>query len=36
MMEQKGQNNVNIYIPEVASATAEVPIDDVINAVVKY
>lgn len=36
MMEQKGQNNVNIYIPEVASATAEVTIDDVINAVVKY
>ncbi len=35
MMEQKGQN-VNIYIPEVAAATAEVTIDDIIEAVQKY
>ena len=36
MLEKKGQNDVNIYIPEVASATAEVTIDEVINAVLKY
>ncbi len=35
MLEKKGQNDVNIYIPEVASATAEVTIDEVINALRK-
>lgn len=35
MMEQKGQN-VPIYIPEVADATAQVTIDEIIEAVLKY
>lgn len=36
MIEEKGQNDVTLYIPEVASATAQVTIDEIIDALLVY